>query len=607
MDVPATERSDRRRSTLIALSAVAVPVLCVAGDLVARGGRLPRDGALTYALGVLLSLLVWGLGMEAARHPVRAVRTAALVFLGAAAALGIGLQIVVRAFTHAYLGRRALLLALGIPNLAESSYITHNAPRILAACAVPAVIVVLLARGRAKRHGLRRRRPWLAAVGAMVAVTATVFAPLAATGLQCLPPDVLLLNGTGGPLLYAMGLESKPKTLPVGAHEPLPEAPRAALDAPSVILILGESVRRDAVCASREAGCDLSPAVDAAAPARIGYAHAFTSASCTELASAMLWTGLPVTAPPAMLSRAPLVWDWAKARGYRTAYITSQNLLFQQSDLFLRGSHIDLLREARSRDIGARIDDGSPDEANTPEALAFLEVGEGPALVVVHHANTHAPYRQAEGHTPFPADSPLGRYRNSIAHEDALVADLIKRLRATERGRRAVVIYTSDHGEAWGEHGSHYHSFDLYAEQIDIPLWIDVPDGALSDAARERLRREAATRVVSLSDITATIIDLMGGLDVPAHRERAASLAGTSLLRDAAPSRDIFAWNCPPTRECATEAFGVIRHPLKLHYVGHEHRYVCSDLEADPGERAPLPEARCAALSPLLERTFGKR
>jgi hypothetical protein len=593
------------RPALVLLSALLVPLLLLLVDLVVRAGHFPRDGYLTYAGGAALSLLVWGLSMEAARHPRRAVRVTALAFLGLVAAFGIGLQVVVRTFTHAYLGRRALVLALGIPNLAESSYLAHNAPRILGACLVPAAAVVALALVRARWLGPRRRRPGLAAAGAALAVVATTFVPLAAQGLQCLPPDVLMLNGTGGPLLYALGLADRPRALPVGHHEALPEAP-PAVAAPSIVLIIGESVRRDAICLARAPGCTLSPAVDAAAPERIGYARAASPASCTELVSASLWTGLPITASLESLSRAPLLWDWARARGLRTAYLTAQNLLFQQMDLFLRQSRIDLVREARHRDLGARIDDGSPDEDTTGEALAFLEAAPGPAFVIVHHANTHAPYRAAPGFTPFAGDDPRTRYRNSLFHEDALIGDLLARLRRSEQGRRAIVIYLSDHGEAWGEHGAYYHSIDLYAEQTDVPLWIDVPEGALPAEVVARLRREAATRPVSIQDVSATIVDLLGGLDVPTYRAAAGALAGTSLLRPAAPE-DVMLWNCPPSRECATEAFGLLRYPLKLHWVGHEQRYVCSDLEADPGEARPLPPGRCAALRPALDAAFGRR
>src|SRR6185503_4276521 len=97
---------------------------------------------------------------------------------------------------------------------------------------------------------------------------------------------------------------------------------------------------------------------------------------------------------------------------------------------------------------------------------------------------------------------------------------------------RTIVISLSDHGEAWNEHGTYSHTFDLFAEQIDIPLWIDAPPGTLPDAAMARLRREAPTRPVSTLDVSAAVIDLLGGFDEPMFRERVATLGGVSLLRD---------------------------------------------------------------------------
>ena len=246
------------------------------------------------------------------------------------------------------------------------------------------------------------------------------------------------------------------------------------------MLILGESIRRDEVCPVMAPGCTLSPRVDEAAPSRVGYSRAFSTASCTELSSTVLWTGLPVNAPVDLLTRAPLVWDWAKARGYRTGYVTSQNLLAQQSDQFLRGSRIDRLREARDRAVDAPIDDGSPDEATTGEALAFLEAPGPPAFVVVHHANTHAPYRQTPGFTPHPGDDPRSRYRNGLVHNDAVVGDLLSRLRrSARRGRRAIVaLHLRPRRWPSASTAPTFHSFDLYAEQIDVPLWLDAPEGS---------------------------------------------------------------------------------------------------------------------------------
>ncbi len=603
-------RSPSLRTAEVALTALLIPVLWIGVDLVIRGALFSTAGAAlqsTYATGMVLSLLVWGFAMEAARHPHALVRTAAMSFVGFIAAFGIGLQSFARALTHAYVGRRAVMLALGVPDLAHAGYFAKNALLVGGVCLIPAALAVSLALFRRRRFGRLHLRPSAVAGGALAAVLLCMFTPFAAQGLQGLPPDVLLLHGTGGPLLHAMGVLGAPRSLPRGQRAPIAATTHVGDDAPSIVFVLGESVRRDAVCAARSSGCVLSPRVDDAAPDRIGFSRAFSIASCTELVSAALWTGLPITAAPPLLARAPLLWDYAHARGYRTAYLTSQNLLYQQGDLFLQTSAIDALREARDRVADARVDEGSPDEDTTAEALDFIEAG-GPSFVVVHYSNTHTPYRQAAGFTPLPTDGADGahnRYRNSLAHNDAILGDFVARLRRGARGRRAVVLFSSDHGEAWGEHGSYTHSFDLYAEQIDVPLWIDAPEGSLPRDAVDRLHGDAATRPVSTGDLAATLLDLTGALDEPAFRAPLGAIAGASLLRPSPGARPVLLWNCPLTRECPAEAFGVVEWPLKLHYVGHEGTYACHDLAIDAGERDPLPPARCQALRARLDRSFG--
>ncbi len=598
------------RTAEVALTALLIPVLWIGVDLGIRGSLFSSAGATlqsTYAAGMLLSLLVWGFAMEAARHPHPLVRTAAVSFVGFIAAFGIGLQAFAHALTHAYVGRRAVMLALGVPDLAHAGYFARNALVIGGVCLIPAVLAVSLALFRGRRFGRLRLRPSTVVGGAAAAVLLAMFTPFAAQGLQGLPPDVLLLHGTGGPVLHAMGVLGAPRSLPRGQRAAIAATTRVDEDAPSIVFVLGESVRRDAVCAARAPGCTLSPRVDDAAPDRVGFSRAFSVASCTELVSAALWTGLPITAAPPLLARAPLLWDYAHARGYRTAYVTSQNLLYQQGDLFLQTSAIDTLREARDSVADARVDEGSPDEDTTAGALDFIEAG-GPSFVVVHYSNTHTPYRQVQGFTPLPtdgADAAHNRYRNSLAHNDAVLGDFVARLRRGARGRRAVVLFSSDHGEAWGEHGSYTHSFDLYAEQIDVPLWIDAPPGSLPRDALERLRSDASVRPVSTGDLAATLLDLTGALDEPAFEEPLAAIAGASLLRAEAGARGVLLWNCPLTRECPAEAFGIVEWPLKLHYVGHEGIYACHDLEADAGERDPLPPARCQALRARLDRSFG--
>jgi glucan phosphoethanolaminetransferase (alkaline phosphatase superfamily) len=598
----------RRRNLALVLSALSFPLVLIVYDLILRRTlflHVKLSLVATYLLGILVSCLVWGLGLEAARHPKRAVRIVVVAFLAFTASVGVGGQAFFREITNGYVNRDAVLLALGVQE-EVTGYVSVHALKAVEFFVPPALLIIAIALLRYKHFGPRVRRPSHVAGAALVITLYSMFGHFRADWDQCLPPDVLWLHASSGPLLLAVGREKKPQTLPAGHHEPVPSTTPVPDDAPSIVVLLGESVRRDEVCLPGAADCSMSPQLEAAAPNRIGFARASSVASCTELVAVTLWSGLPINADVKSLAHAPLLWDWAKSRGYRTAYLSSQNLLFQNLGFYLKDTRIDLLREGRDRDPSPNIDLGTPDELATQEAVDFIEKG-GPAFALVHFSNTHLPYRQAPGFTTYPLGGPDDRrnaYRNALRHNDAVIGDFLGKLRKGPRGKRTIVISLSDHGEAWGEHRALTHSWDLYAEAIDIPFWIDAPPGTLPEATIERLRRDAPARPVLTPDISATIIDLLGGLEQPAAREQAAKLAGTSLLREAPAPRMVPMWNCTPTRPCIYHSFGLYAWPLKLHYVGRDFRYICSDIEADPTEKSEAPAARCADMRKEMARLW---
>jgi glucan phosphoethanolaminetransferase (alkaline phosphatase superfamily) len=576
-----------------------------------------------YIGGAALSLAVWGLALEAARHPRLAARLGALLLIAVTAFFGVGGQILFHATAHNYFNRDAVLFSIQMWPIIYD-YLMQSPAVNLGVLFGASTLAVAYAVGRHRVIGPRRRFATLGAALAVVACLLAALLPLRVAAFHHgLPPDVLFWNAAGGVGLYALGLVDKPRVLPPGRHLALPPgATPVAAGAPDIVLLFGESVRRDEVCASMSADCKKSPRLDEAAPRRIGFTNSFAVASCTDVSSVVLWTGLSILTSIEAMQTAPLLWDYAKARGYRTGYLTSQNLFFQDQGNFLRTSRIDEKREARDRIEHGDLDIGSPDEGSAAEALAFLEEGGAPAFVVLHFSNTHLPYRQVPGYTHFKDDpghagpgSPAGseagrrhaRYLNSLAHHDAVIGDFLGRLRETERGKRAIVIYTADHGEAWGEHKVYAHTLDLYGEQINVPLWIDAPPGALSADRMSELRAAAASRPVYTPDVSATILDLLSAYDEPAFEPSIAKLSGASLLRPPPPQRDMILSNCPPFRGCSPDSWGVVRWPLKYQYVGRSFESVCIDLEADPAEGAPLPPEKCRALRELMTGYYGAR
>ena len=611
-----------RRSWALLATAVLPPLAILIIDSIRRREMFvnragPPIGG--YIGGALLSLSLWGFCLESARHPKRRVRYPALFVLALTGFFGIGGQLLFQSTAHEYYNRDAVLFAIDMGPIILN-YLKENLAVNLAVLLGSAAFAVAYAIVRHRLHGPRQRLAWYGAGLALLATLLNAFIPWKAPAWKHgLPPEVLFWHAAGGASLYAAGILDKPNALPPGKHLQLPRSKTAVgPDAPDIVLIFGESVRRDEVCSVPSPSCKKSPELDAAAPDRFGWKISFSVASCTEVSSAILWSGLHIFTKPAEIQTAPLIWDYAKARGYRTAYLTSQNLSFQDQGTFLRTSQIDEKREARDRNPHSDLDIGSPDEGTAQEVLDFLAKGGGPALAVLHFSNTHLPYRQVPGYTPNDAsavdsdskkeaaDARRAKYRNAIFHQDHIFGLFLTELRKTERGKRTIVIYTSDHGEAWGEHGSWTHTFDLYGDQINVPLWMDVPPGVLSDAQRNWLKNGQENRPVYTADVNATVLDMMGVLDDPELAPQVKALAGTSLLRPLG-QRDVVLSNCPPFRGCFPDAWGVVRWPMKFQYIGRATESSCIDWKKDPDERSPLPTEKCQNLRAIVAKQYGIR
>jgi arylsulfatase A-like enzyme len=114
-------------------------------------------------------------------------------------------------------------------------------------------------------------------------------------------------------------------------------------------------------------------------------------------------------------------------------------------------------------------------------------------------------------------------YHDEVRYADSKIGELWNALGAEER-KRATVVFTSDHGEEFCEHGGWKHGPTLFDEVLRVPLLIRPRAGRPLPATR-------ADALVSLLDLLPTI-EALAGLPVPGR-----PLDGRSLLEPAASER----------------------------------------------------------------------
>lgn len=95
-------------------------------------------------------------------------------------------------------------------------------------------------------------------------------------------------------------------------------------------------------------------------------------------------------------------------------------------------------------------------------------------------------------------DSLHDMYLEAIQRMDARIGALVESFRSTGRWENTLMILTSDHGQAFGEHGHIFHSQRLWEPIARVPLWYRPPGGHKG--------RRQARGWASLIDVVPTIL-----------------------------------------------------------------------------------------------------
>lgn len=583
----------------------------------ARIGRFSTSHLFWYALSAVQAAVVWGLLLHATVAPRAWIRRLGIGVFVLVFTVALGSQSYFFAQHQSYINRDVSLFALdfvgSVLNQAAADVpglLRAKLPFLLFAVA----LCVLARRVLHARELPARHATWLAPLGLLLACVL----PLKDKRWQAATPDMLYLNAFGSFVSGGFGESGKRQppprlraSLPVPSLEPRPGPAR------NVLLVITESVRADAACSVYEETCGLTPYSNALLPGRIGLRQLRAVASTTATSLAVLWSGLPPTASADEFHSWPLVFDYANAAGFDTAFWTSQNLNFGRSRLWVQNLGARLFTSAGMLDPEADLDLGV-DEALFADHVEdqFRELQE-PFLAVIQLSNTHHPYRvEPERAVPFqPAEQNPGAkatprfrnfYQNAVVQQDEHVARMIGALRRSEAGKRTVIVFTSDHGEAFRDHHQMGHTFSVYDEEIRVPGYVDAPVGTLDEYERGELaaRRDA---LVFHTDVVPTLLDLMRIRGLPALSEFERRLVGSSWLSPPRSRGVVPLTNCSALWNCAFENWGVMDGSLKvLARTPYDRGWRCYDVLADPREKRPLRTPACRELRQAALGIFGR-
>jgi arylsulfatase A-like enzyme len=354
-----------------------------------------------------------------------------------------------------------------------------------------------------------------------------------------------------------------------------------------VLLVTIDTLRADRLGAYGDVRAR-TPILDGLAREGAVFERAYTPVPITLPAHVSLMTGL---LPPAHGVRGngafalgpgiPTLAEALRASGRRTAAFIGGFPLVRRFGL-ARG--FDEYDDAMSKAPGVNYDFAERRARDVVDAARrWLSANEGRVFVWVHLFDPHAPY---DPPAEFRTDD---LYRDEIAGVDAALGALLSAWDARPGG--SVVVVTSDHGEAFGEHGEWSHSLFVYDTTLHVPLIVRGPGFAQGTRTRT---------TVGLTDVGATILE---GLEV-----RDVAFPGVTLSRAIGPEghdRALYAETLAPRLEFGWSDLRAWREGGRKWIRAPKPELY--ELEADPKEarnRAAEDPVRSRALDTALSRAL---
>jgi choline-sulfatase len=302
-------------------------------------------------------------------------------------------------------------------------------------------------------------------------------------------------------------------------------------EAPNVLLLTIDTMRWDLGFMSEKARAGVSPRLDALAARSTVFEYAYSLASYTSKSLGPMMVGRYPSETKRTFEHfdrfskdVPLLQERIQMAGIHTTSVQGYWYFFFKGYGFERGWDVlDSTSAPKAVLIeGDKSSNGDKLADRTISHLGELRDSGKRFFMWTHWVDPHTEYVPHEGFDF--GSEPRERYDGEIAFVDHHVGRILNSLEELGLSKNTIVIVTSDHGEAFGEHGMIRHGFEVWDVLVRVPLIVHVPGVPPRRVAERR----------SLIDVAPTILEAFS-IEVAGTDDD--FIRGRSLFRDVlAPS-----------------------------------------------------------------------
>jgi hypothetical protein len=339
------------------------------------------------------------------------------------------------------------------------------------------------------------------------------------------------------------------------------------------------------------------------------FSSAYTNSGATDVSIPSLFSGVGPEESIDKLHRLPLIWDWARAAGYQTIFISPQRLAFNGIHQFFQSPGPDLFIPGDAIDF-RMVNDSGIDDLKAVEflrqKLVELRVSSKdrnapPLFIVFFHNALHFPFLTESPGLEIPTFET--RYEKALYITDQVLKELVQVLEDQQLWNNTLFWATADHGEVEFSKNKVPRIASFYEEILGIPFFVrwpsQFPERNVWRQCRDRMNSHLQQNVQNL-DILPTLLDLWGiGQE---NSKVASSLRGRSLCSEIDPERLIIHLNTNKVRQWSPEGFAITKGTHRYSFTNIEGAKFFDLTPAKHGTTEVLnSETDQAAIEPFLK------
>jgi glucan phosphoethanolaminetransferase (alkaline phosphatase superfamily) len=374
-------------------------------------------------------------------------------------------------------------------------------------------------------------------------------------------------------LITLKGLTSaKKRAMMVGSPSRIVPAPiKTTVKPPNIVIIVNESWGKERISfyGFNKKGImpELEEWVSSSPDEFFVFKKAYSTCGGTHDSMPAIFTGVGAHEDRLKLHRMPFLYDWGRAAGMETIYVSSQPhqwwnffefFLHRPPDHFATGESLGLLQNS-----GVFRDDGIAIEV----FIKYIKEADKdkPLLAIYNSGAMHAICRDTSKNLGI--EKPFENICDS-AHfiVDKAMSEVKKALIASGRYENTIFIITADHGNHDFDFPVHEKigiNYSAYEERVRIPFFVRVPAGLIGQQELANLAQNT-DKIVSNIDIVPTVADLIGAASNNQNAQLLSQLKGKNLFRPIPDDRIAFVSHYNDPSSVPKSAFGIFQKQLRF-------------------------------------------